>query len=67
LHQLHDSNEADLYGRTYPFQGQRLGLSMSNYQQQIRDIIFQAVQREIPIYEAATVIEIILRKEIDGE
>jgi type III secretion system FlhB-like substrate exporter len=40
---------------------------MSNYQQQIRDIIFQAVEREIPIYEAATVIEIILRKEIDGD
>lgn len=40
---------------------------MSNYQQQIRDIIFQAVEREIPIYEAADVIERIIRMEIDGE
>ncbi len=40
---------------------------MSNYQQEIRDVIFRAVEREIPIFEAATQIEAIIRKEIDGE
>jgi type III secretion system FlhB-like substrate exporter len=40
---------------------------MSDYQQKIRDIIFQAVEREIPIYEAASIIEKIVRTEIDGE
>jgi hypothetical protein len=40
---------------------------MSNYQQAIRDVIFQAVEREIPIFEAATKIETIIRTEIDGE
>jgi hypothetical protein len=67
LRQLHDSNEAGLYGRTNPFQGQRLGLSMSNYQQQIRDVIYQAVEGELAIFEAATIIERIIRMEIDGE
>jgi hypothetical protein len=40
---------------------------VSNYQQEIRDIIFQAVQGEIAIFEAATFIERIIRMEIDGE
>ena len=40
---------------------------MNDYQQRIRDVIFQAVEREIPIYAAATVIEDIIRKEIDGD
>ena len=40
---------------------------MSDYQQKIRDVIFQAVEREIPIFEAATQIEAIIMKEIDGE
>lgn len=40
---------------------------MSDYRQWIRDVIFQAVERKIPIYEAATVIEQIIRKEIEGE
>lgn len=39
---------------------------MNNYQQKIRDIIFLAVEREIPIYEAASDIEALLRGEIDG-
>ncbi len=40
---------------------------MSNYQQEVRDWIFKAVQREVPIFEAAAEIENIIRKEIDGE
>lgn len=40
---------------------------MSNYQQEIRDVIFQAVQGELAIFEAATIIEQIVRMEIDGE
>lgn len=40
---------------------------MSNYQQAIRDVIFKAVEREIPIFAAATMIEAIVRTEIDGE
>ena len=44
-----------------------MGSPMSNYQQMIRDVIFKAVEREIPIYAAATEIESIIRKEIDGE
>lgn len=67
LRQLHDSNEAGIYGRTNPFQGQRLGLSMKNYQQEIRDVIYQAVEGELAIFEAATIIEQIIRTEIDGE
>jgi len=38
-----------------------------DYQQQIRDVILQAVNHEIPIWEAALVIENIVRSEIDGE
>jgi hypothetical protein len=38
-----------------------------NYQQLIRDLILQAVQREIPIHAAAYEIEQIIRKEIDGD
>lgn len=40
---------------------------VSNYQQAIRDVILKAVDREIPIYAAATMIEAIIRTEIDGE
>jgi hypothetical protein len=40
---------------------------VSNYQQAIRDVILRAVDREIPIFEAATQIEAIIMKEIDGE
>ena len=39
---------------------------MSNYQQAIRDVILKAVDREIPIYAAATMIEAILMAELDG-
>lgn len=38
----------------------------NDYQQEIRDWIFKAVQREIPIFEAATQIERIIRNEIDN-
>jgi hypothetical protein len=40
---------------------------MSDYQQRIRDVIFNAVERNIPIYEAATIIEAIVIAEINGE
>ena len=40
---------------------------MSNYQQEIRDVILKAVEREIPIFEAASTIERIIRQEIDGD
>lgn len=40
---------------------------MSNYQQAVRDVILKAVNREIPIYMAATMIEAIIMNEIDGE
>ena len=40
---------------------------MSNYQQEIRDVIYQAVEGELAIFEAATIIEQIIRTEIDGE
>jgi len=40
---------------------------MSNYQQAIRDVIFKAVEREIPIFMAATMIEAIILNEIDGD
>ena len=39
---------------------------MNNYQQAIRDVILKAVDREIPIYAAATMIEAIIMAEIDG-
>lgn len=39
---------------------------MNDYQQKIRDVIFQAVEREIPIFEAARRIEAIIMKEIEG-
>jgi hypothetical protein len=40
---------------------------MSNYQQDVRDVILKAVNREIAIFEAATIIEQIIRQEIDGD
>ena len=61
----HDGTDMDIDAD--PFQGYGMGSSMSNYQQQIRDIIFEAVERNIPIYEAAYVIEQIIRKQINGE
>jgi hypothetical protein len=65
---LRDTNEAGLYIDSNSLQGQRVGRrQMSDYQQKIRDVIFQAVEREIPIFEAATRIEAIIMKEIDGE
>lgn len=67
LPKLHDTNEARLYSCANTFQGTRVGTSMSNYQQAVRDVIFKAVEREIPIYVAATMIEAIIRTEIDGE
>ena len=39
---------------------------MSDYQQAVRDVIFKAVEREIPIYMAAIMIESIILNEIDG-
>lgn len=39
---------------------------MSDYQQQVRDVILKAVDREIPIYLAATIIEEIIMLEIDN-
>ena len=64
---LLDYDGEDLVINSDPFQRHGMGSSMSNYQQQIRDIIFEAVERNIPIYEAAYVIEQIIRKQIDGE
>jgi len=42
-----------------------MGPSMNDYQQAIRDIIFKAVNREIPIHAAAYEIEQIIMKHID--
>ena len=39
---------------------------MNDYQQAVRDVIFKAVEREIPNYMAATMIEAIIRNEIDN-
>lgn len=39
---------------------------MNDYQQAVRDVILKAVEREIPIYAAATMIEAIIKAEIDG-
>ena len=39
---------------------------MNDYQQAIRDVILKAVNREIPIYAAATMVEAIIMNEIDG-
>jgi hypothetical protein len=65
---VHYSNGPDLHRQSGALQGQRLGWrQMSDYQQKIRDVIFQAVEREIAIYEAASIIEKIVRTEIDGE
>jgi len=63
---LHDSNEAAFYSCAHPFQRQRLGTPMNDYQQAVRDVILKAVDREIPIYMAATMIEAIIRNEIDN-
>ena len=38
----------------------------NDYQQAVRDVILKAVDREIPIYMAATMIEAIIRNEIDN-
>jgi hypothetical protein len=40
---------------------------MNDYQQAVRDVILKAVDREIPIFQAATEIETIIMKHIDGE
>jgi len=65
---LRDTNEKSVDSHTNTLQRQRLGRrQMSDYKQKIRDVIFQAVEREIPIFEAATQIEAIIMKEIDGE
>jgi len=37
-----------------------------DYQQKIRDVILLAVDREIPIWKAATMVEAIIKSEIDG-
>ena len=39
---------------------------MSNYKQAIRDVIYRAVEREIPIFEAASQVEAIIMAELDG-
>jgi hypothetical protein len=39
---------------------------MNNYQQAVRDVILKAVDREIPIYAAATMIEAIIMAELEG-
>ena len=39
----------------------------NDYQQAVRDVILKAVDREIPIYMAATMIEAIIMNEIDGK
>lgn len=38
-----------------------------DYQQKIRDIIKLAVDHEIPIFKAATMIEAIIMAHLDGE
>ncbi len=68
LRQLCDSNETCLQRDSSHIQGLGVGwFKMSDYQQAIRDVILKAVDREIPIFEAATQIEAIIMKEIDGE
>lgn len=40
---------------------------MSDYQQKIRDVILEAVNREIPIYAAQEMVEAIMWAEINGD
>jgi len=40
---------------------------MADYQQKIRDVILEAVNREIPIYAAQEMVEAIMWAEINGD
>lgn len=40
---------------------------MTDYDQKVRDIIFLAVEREIPIWKAAKMVEALIMQKIDGD